>query len=499
MKKLLGLGLLLFGIFAHNISAQTELAPCGTIFTEADRANYFAIPYQDRVNFTASEAEQKIPMKIHYFATSNPENIFPIYELQNALCELNRAFDTIGFTFYWQGDINYISGNIVSTFGDANVMASTHNVPNVINVYIGNISGTGACGFAWYPNSGPTSGGANARGGMFLAPGCITGTSKTWAHEMGHYLNLPHPFDQTSNNPTSISAERVTRTTEISPRLSANCQTAGDGFCDTDADYLDFRYNCNFPVTQLDINGDLFQVNKALIMGYAADNCVDEFTQQQKSMMNYALNVLRPYLLNQNPAMNIEVTTSPDLQFPIDSSNNNAPNFLHFRWKPVLGATHYVVQASRFPSLALTFGFDTTVTDTQVFYLGNRLSPNAQVYWRVKAYNAISYCSTFSPISFFYTSSITSNASFEANDTKVILYPTLLADGNRTLKLDFIDLLSQNTKITVTDLQGKMVINLAVPQNVANFQFDLPNVKPGMYFVRIAGTKILQTEKIMVK
>ena len=108
------------------------------------------------------------------------------------------------------------------------------------------------------------------QGAVYMGIACSGPGNTTLAHELGHFLNLPHPFDGTSGQPAAVWAERVTRNPqEPPPRYSANCTTAGDRFCDPRADYRDNRWNCPDPSALLDINADPFNPDETLYMSYS--------------------------------------------------------------------------------------------------------------------------------------------------------------------------------------------------------------------------------------
>ena len=68
-----------------------------------------------------------------------------------------------------------------------------------------------------------------------------------------------------------------------------NCDIAGDGFCDTPADYLNYRWNCNNQglsnVTQTDPLGEKLKSDGSLIMSYSSDVCSYRFSEEQIAAM----------------------------------------------------------------------------------------------------------------------------------------------------------------------------------------------------------------------
>lgn len=87
-------------------------------------------------------------------------------------------------------------------------------------------------------------------------------------HEMGHYFGLPH----THNFPGSELVD------------GSNCQTAGDGFCDTPADpNINGKVdgNCEYIGEEKDANGHFYLPPTNNYMSYSAPSCLREFSQEQ--------------------------------------------------------------------------------------------------------------------------------------------------------------------------------------------------------------------------
>jgi hypothetical protein len=96
---------------------------------------------------------------------------------------------------------------------------------------------------------------------------------RTLAHEMGHYFGLKHTFE-------GSGAELVN---------GNNCNTIGDGICDTPADPFIFGSNvtnyvnssCQFISTVKDANGEYYNPIVGNVMSYYPDYCDCGFTHQQ--------------------------------------------------------------------------------------------------------------------------------------------------------------------------------------------------------------------------
>jgi len=83
-------------------------------------------------------------------------------------------------------------------------------------------------------------------------------------HEMGHVWGLPHTF--AGNGVENVDG--------------SNCETAGDGICDTPADpynpnvdNITWQNGCEFVFEGLDANGQFYQPDMGNIMSYYGCDC----------------------------------------------------------------------------------------------------------------------------------------------------------------------------------------------------------------------------------
>ncbi|MBI1288366.1 MAG: hypothetical protein GC178_12410 [Flavobacteriales bacterium] len=158
-----------------------------------------------------------------------------------------------------------------------NQMLTAYHQEYRINVFYVQhiINPPGVAGFA------DLGGITNTQGGGI----CIVKPGGALTHEMGHYWGLPHTFE------TGNGVELVD---------GSNCQTAGDGFCDTPADpYVQFNpssqyeTNCIFTAQLQDPNGDWYDPDIGNIMSYY--DCACHFSYEQYwHMANTYTNNLTP-------------------------------------------------------------------------------------------------------------------------------------------------------------------------------------------------------------
>lgn len=487
MKKLL---LLLFSSFlllsALSSQAQwNENQLCGT--AEPTPAHFAYIEQlNEQYNLgieRVSNDRINIPVKFH-IVTDFTGARYDYNTLLTVLCELNEKFEDAGMYFYMRGDVNVINNSNYfrhTSYNTGSQLMMEHNQVRVVNIYFVDLGAIGLCGYAYFPGSGP--GTSLAQGGVMMSIPCSQAGNTTLAHELGHYFALPHPFDGTSGNPKDVFAERVTRNpNETMPRLNANCASQGDRFCDTPADYIGFRWNCNsFTVSDSDINGDLFQPDPTLYMSYSSDFCMNRFSPQQINTMRQTLIGGTP----SNPAPRGYLTVFPmptwdsvrgpvTLIEPVTGSAPQPANWVFFRWNKAEGATHYFVRIRR-NNLPVT---EFITTDTTHLFTLPLLQANLTYTYTVRPYNHAFTCVGASQVGTFTTAAAYGASVFEQAQNQIKVYPTLLAAGET---LNIRSQSHQPRKLRISDQQGRLVWEEALDANSDLQQVRIPNLPAALY------------------
>lgn len=218
-----------------------------------------------------------VPVTYHVFQDDDGSNGITQAQLEASMLRVNDHFKEAGIEFFQCGAIQYYQNTALNDW-DKNVDDASitgYHVANTLNIYFVNAVTSGSssiCGYAYYPGS---------KHYTVMKNSCAyNGT--TFEHELGHYYNLPHTHQGSGN-------EIVARPGEGKP---TNCDTNGDGFCDTEADPSlsgITLVDCVPDAGQLGTgpNGDQYRTKADNIMGYAGvKSCRTIFTDEQLAMMN---------------------------------------------------------------------------------------------------------------------------------------------------------------------------------------------------------------------
>ncbi|MEW4925216.1 T9SS type A sorting domain-containing protein [Algibacter sp. 2305UL17-15] len=260
-----------------------------------------------------------VPIKAHIIRNSDGSGGLSTGSLNHAIDNLNLSFENAYLEFFLCDGIDYIDSDVFSDFrsGDEDALKETNYVPGVINIYfvdnLTNASEDAICGYS--DNTGRND-------VVVMKTDCaINGSSL--AHEMGHFFSLLHTHGPSNN----------TLTTELVN--GSNCDTDGDGICDTPADprltASNVDSSCNYIGDAVDANGDAFMPDTNNIMSYSRKNCRTVFSNQQSARMYAYYMAVKNYLacpsFNANIAVNESETCEASLTVNFESLSENATNW----------------------------------------------------------------------------------------------------------------------------------------------------------------------------
>lgn len=419
-----------------------------------------------------------IPVVAHLVGKDDGTGRLNITTLFTIICELNIKFKPVNFVFYLD-EINLINSTnfyIDGSSNDAFTLMGIHTVPNKLN-YFFTYASPGLCGyFTPFPDC------------IMMVNSCSQGGNTTLAHETGHYFSLPHTFSgfENGNIPAQSDQEMVS---------GGNCTTAGDGFCDTPADYIYNRWNCPYTGTQLDAWGQAYNPDPTLYMSYSSDACQNRFSGEQILAMQANVQSQRASLVN-NPPSNLDTSIAvvTNLILPIYYATDVIPNDAHFYWNNV-GAEKYLLQIFSLSNNALLYQKYTVDTSATI----NSLAANSDYRWSVTAINRAKPCaSTATAKNIFSTTNFT-----DVNDLKETIeyytLPNILQENNEC------NLIVKHSNITTVNynlynLQGQLIYSNTV-NNVQQGQriTILPNAHSGFYLLKIKDNYGEHNYKIIVQ
>jgi hypothetical protein len=380
MKKLTLLSLSL--AISLMTFAQNQPHWCGMEHDAVYEGFYQNLPSNAFEPSSSRAATTYVPVYYHLIGPSTRAGIVRLSDVLQSHCDLNKAYENSDIQFYIVG-IDSIFNSSFYEFANSSVgdnIMRTYNVSNVCNIYVNN-DPRGVCGYAFFPGSGPSG------GGIFVNKNCYGPTTSTLIHEMGHYCGLFHTFE------SFLGTEFVDGT---------NCASAGDRFCDTPADFLDYRWSCPYTGNQTDPKGALYRtvLDGSFYMSYSNDGCQDKFSAAQKTYMYNTLRNQRSALVNNGFTGFVNFDTT-SLVSPEAGNTATSPNHATFIWNSVPGAQYYLFQIPS-PNPSIIFA-DTVVRDT--FVTITNLIANRNYLYRVQAFSYLASCNSFTASRPFKTAS----------------------------------------------------------------------------------------------
>ncbi|MGK0253213.1 MAG: PKD repeat protein [Mariniflexile sp.] len=327
---------LLFSIllsFSTHISAQNEPMSCGTI-TTSESLKYFnsikpqikkyeATFMQMKSSKSASKTKiiNSIPVKAHVIRSSNGLGGINISDLNNAIADINTIYGDAYMEFFLCDGIDYIDDDKLCHFkkGEEKKLAETNYIPGLINIYftdyIENELDQSICGYS--DNEGRND-------VIVIKNSCVTNESSL-IHELGHFFSLVHTHGPDN---TILTTEYVD---------GRNCDTDGDGICDTPADpkLTDKNVNnfCKYTGTETDAHGDRFTPDTENIMSYSRKGCRIHFTAQQLARMYAFYLTAKNYLACPSFNANFTVDSSQTCEESLTVNfNSNCSNVTTWQW-----------------------------------------------------------------------------------------------------------------------------------------------------------------------
>ncbi len=434
---------LVFALLSLQVYSQNQ-SFCDAFFTPEQKQ--WLKQFQQKGDFSIPQRKSKIfiPIKAHIVGTSEGKSYYPAAYLLDAICNINEDFAFIGFHFYLKGDINYINNTSLFNFTYETYWQYTGSEedPDALNIFFVN-STPGFCGVYM--------GGDDI---VVIKNDCQRPGGNTLTHELGHFFSLPHTFSGWENGNTPPESMRELKN-------GSNCSFTGDGFCDTEPDYVATRWNCPLGPLLTDPNGETFRPDGTLYMSYADDACMNRFSNEQFA----AMVTNRQSRGLEGTPLSYDTLGSVTQGSPSDNAFNTPTTGLLFNWNKVSGATHYELQIVNVSGFSVPL-FDYVIKDT--FFYAINLPAERELEWRVKAIKPGNTCSPYSEIRSFATG-ITTTGLTETTSENLAIYPNPVKRG------EIVSLRGYDQEdCTIYDINGRVVFN----ESPLTFQ------TPGIYLIR---------------
>lgn len=497
MKKIVGTLLLQLLVVAATLNAQ-ETNVCGTPntpskWTEDYLSNRGAYPKSNELIY--------VPLTIHVVGKDDGSGYIRVKSILDALCSLNEDYAPANIQFYINGAIRYINNSaLYNTQGTGGTLIRPYRVANTINCYmVGTIESSDGGVILAYSNGIPSS-------EVVLRNSTISAGDPTWAHELGHSMGLYHTFygwenfehNYTQNAPATVNFNRGVELVD-----KTNCESAGDGLCDTTPDYLSGGpWPCNAQgestTQQKDPNGATFRSDGTNFMSYSSNNCQNRFTPQQIEVIRTNLTTSKRNFINQLPPLPLIDSLKPTLLAPV-KGDTVAFTAATLEWSAIPNATNYLIEVSRISSFASTLT-DIYIANTNKLELTD-LANNRTYYWRVKAYNRNSFCAGNSVTGTFRAGTpTTTDVDDLATKASFQVFPNPLSN-QQILTIESV--FSENVRLNVRlfDMAGKL-LQTADYDTIAGenkLQFTPGNLPKGIYVLNFVADKINVVQRIVIQ
>lgn len=454
-----------------------------------------------------------VGLKLHLVGTTDGVGYMNMQRMMNAVRIVQEDFAPLGIYFYIEGDIRFIANSsyYAHDFSTGRIMMSLNNQPNVVNCYIVEDSGDN-CGY--YTGS---------RDALVVAKGCLDGGDRTFSHEIGHYLSIPHPFVgwegyyDDDNTIDTLPPPRMVGNRLVELADGSNGEEAADGFADTPADYLSFGWACNnlgfFPDSLLDPDSTKFTVPAWNIMSYVRDICLPApgeggFSPGQEDAM--VSNVLfRNNIIRDSVAFETAPARGEDVSLlaPEDGANLFPVDELTvtLRWNAVPNADFYTIQLNGNPFFGANPLKEITVSDTSlVLTEADGLRENGRIYWRVMPINRFQPLSDFGEEVFdFRIREVVSSTYDPSLNASISIFPNPVSGTEGAINVRATELPeAEAVNLQLFGSDGRLVANNRVTPagRQINHRWSLPALPAGIYTVVVQqGSRLSRHRVVMTR
>jgi Secretion system C-terminal sorting domain len=475
-----------------------------------------------------------VPVCFHLVAKDDGSGRVLETAVLDVLCQLNNYYQlkNIGIQFFIKNDFNYINNSSVYdqpiTFYSQNIL-SQQKKSDALNIFIVNTINRPIPGqtLAVYSNRTTPTATPYSDDWMLMIKSevhpakVVTLTRLTCeffglvhtafgSECLGYVIDTTICYASKNCNPKpDRELERVART-----GARANCNTAGDGFCDTPADYGPNGFivatgtPCTYNNKIKDEDCVLLMPDRDNIMSYFS-SCGSNITNEQINALrnNYTNLPQRKYLRDGNQVPYTNELALPKIVSPSSGSTTAYANSVDLDWDDVEGAIGYIIEVSTSvllnPSVTVFINNKTSNLRLNSSNITNQnlLIPYRTLYWRVRAYGSYKTCTAVSSVTSFTTGTdiLSSNQDIEGVEN-ISLSPIPLSKSS-VLSINVSSLKAFDAKIKIFDVTGRLL-------RTENRHFDLGNTSQniavsdlinGLYVLKIESEKGSMERRFVVQ
>lgn len=500
--------LFLWSILSFQLNAQLadDHSVCGLSLEDDDKLiqrTRAAISYIDEGNLERSDEIRYLPIKWTVFHRNDGSGGASDPIIETAHCNLNDFYTQFGTNIqFYLAEINHVNNtNAYEDHWNAGENTMINNKDwEVINVYVP-ISAN------YDPNGNLNVAGYYSPGADWIVVGQGNLAGSTLAHELGHYLALPHPFRGWDNEfyDPDVHGEQVgtyapggfgQNAILNEKQDGSNCSQAGDLICDTPPDYNHFgpSWGCNYTGGAKDPDGTLIDPDESNVMAYFLNCNPKIMSQGQIDVINADINQRIAFgnlyeLDNPNPGPVSETT----IIAPEDATEIQNNLSIDFEWAASENAEGYELWIDWVPTFSLD-PYIISTTETSLTFNGADLIQEKKYYWRVKPVSAFNSCTDFTPTSTFFTSILSSvNDNFESE--RLTIYPNP-ASADDKLTVDWVGI-ATDVDWQLLDLQGRMVATFNSANG--NTSITVNTLSSGVYLLKGRSEDKNVVKKIIVR
>jgi len=329
------------------------------------------IAQQLRKDGRLSKMDIQVPIRYKLIGRTDSTGAASPHRVLDLMKAINAGFASDGFKFYlansdgmpWD---NYYDDEFYSNSGEQGVLFTNFRSSDAVSIFVpDDATPPGSSGL------GVTLGYYSPSRDILVFRRSEVGIDASTAlHELGHYFSLPHTFrgwdccfwngltsedcaDPEITSPVTdlfSPCQQNTRVELVTRGEGANCDVAGDTFCDTQADYnFGFGWpSCEYAGGVRDRNEELLNPDEDNYMGYFLGCQPYQFSGEQVDAMlgNYNSGS-RDFLRQSTPDVLDSITAEIEYVFPVDRSTIDSADQVTIDWEDVPNAMWYYVELSR--------------------------------------------------------------------------------------------------------------------------------------------------------